>query len=307
MQIPNSPLPDSSHPLIFEHQSHAFEKLLSAGRVCFSPVRERLPIQPRTNSLVVGPTGTGKTFLANAVAAALGVPCKHLSVAEWILLGTSSRGAARTWNSIFDFLRQCRDGRGAMIFLDEMDKLTGISDWCQHLRVEVFRLLDCDVPSDLTDSNDEKHPDALVASVARVLKHKTFLVAAGAFQDFWDGLGNQVGGFAGEPRPDTPSSDRLSNYLARELINRFRADIVLVPSLGPRDYENILLAAAVKMPEPMQERFLSLGTKRIAAAHTNRQGVRFLEELVADMLGEHETVQVSRWKSHSHITPAPGV
>ena len=310
MQIPTSPLPDSSPPLIFEHQSHAFEKLLSAGRICFSPLRETLPIQPRTNSLVVGPTGTGKTFLANAVAKSLGVPCKHLSIAEWILLGTSSRGAARTWSSIFDFLRQCRNGRGAMIFLDELDKLTGTSDWCQHLRVEVFRLLDHDLPPDLTDSDDDKHPDALVASVTRVLKHKTFLVAAGAFQHLWDSVGHRVGGFASEPEREIPSAAQLAGHLARELVNRFRGDIVLLPDLAARDYENILLAAAAKMPEPMQERFLSLGTGRIAMAHTNRQGVRFLEELVADVLGEQETtpppVHLPLWKTHSHAMSAPG-
>jgi SpoVK/Ycf46/Vps4 family AAA+-type ATPase len=303
MELPSSDL----NPLIFEHQTAAFEKLVSAGRVCFSLLRENLPIQPRTSSLIVGPTGTGKTFLANAVAASLGVHCKHLSVAEWMLIGTSSRGAARTWNSIFDFLVQAQNKRGAMIFLDEIDKLTGTSDWCQHLRMEVFRLLDRVVPPDLADSDDKKQPEALFTAVADVLKHKTFIVAAGAFQDFWDSLGNQVGGFAGEPKADIPSSDRLSNHLARELINRFRADIVLLPSLGPRDYENILLAAADKMPESMQERFLSLGTERLFTAHANRQGVRFLEELVADVLGEHETVQPSRWKTHSQTTPGPGV
>ena len=310
MQIPNSPLPDSSPPLIFEHQSHAFEKLLSAGRICFSPLRDSLPIQPRTNSLVVGPTGTGKTFLANAVATSLGVPCKHLSIAEWMLLGTSSRGAARTWNSIFEFLVQARNGRGAMIFLDEIDKLTGTSDWCQHLRVEVFRLLDRDVPPDLADSDDDKHPAKVITSVAGVLRHKTFLVAAGAFQHLWDNLGNRVGGFAGEPERETLSSERLADHLARELVNRFRTDIVVLPDLDRRDYENILLAAAAKMPELMQERFLSLGTERIAMAHANKQGVRFLEELVADILGEQEAanppVHLPLWKTHNSSTPAPG-
>jgi hypothetical protein len=197
-----------------------------------------------------------------------------------------------------------------MIFLDELDKLTGISDWCQHLRVEVFRLLDCDVPSDLTDSDDEKHPDALVASVARVLKHKTYIVAAGAFQHLWDSAGNRVGGFSSEPEREMPSAAQLAGYLARELVNRFRGDIVLLRDLDARDYENILLAATAKMPDTMQERFLSLGMERIKIAHTNRQGVRFLEELVADVLGEQEAtqppVQLPLWKTHNHITPAPG-
>lgn len=310
MQLPNPPLPDSSPPVIFEHQSLAFKKLLSAGRVCFSPLREHLPVQPRTNSLIVGPTGTGKSFLARAVAQSLGVPCKHLSVAEWMLLGSTSRGSARTWNSIFDFLMQSREGPGAMIFLDEIDKLTGTSDWCQHLRVEVFRFLDREVPPDLSDSNDEKHSNETLASVGDFLKRKTLIVAAGAFQHLWDNLGNSIGGFAGEPAPEVPSAAQLASHLARELVNRFRTDIVLLPDLAVRDYENMLLAAAAKMPEPMQERFLSLGAVKVSSAHANRQGVRFLEELVADVLGEDAAappaLPPSRWKTDPLPPREPG-
>jgi hypothetical protein len=197
-----------------------------------------------------------------------------------------------------------------MIFLDELDKLTGTSDWCQHLRVEVFRLLDRAVPPDLANSDDDKHPAALITSVAGFLRHKTFLVAAGAFQHLWDNVGHRVGGFASEPEREIPSAAQLAGHLARELVNRFRSDIVLLPDLAARDYENILLAAATKMPEPMQERFLSLGTERIAAAHANRQGVRFLEELVADVLGEEDAAQrvlpPSLWKTHPYITRGPG-
>jgi hypothetical protein len=302
--------PNTPQPLIFEHQSRAFDKLLSAGRVCFSPLRKHLPVQPRTNSLIVGPTGTGKTYLADAVAKFLGVPCKHLSIAEWMLLGTSCRGAQRTWTAIFEFLASSRNGKGAMVFIDEIDKLTGTSDWCQHLRVEVFRFLDREVPPDLSDSDNDNYPSVLLASVSDFLKHKTLIVAAGAFQHLWDNLGNRVGGFAGEIAPEVPSAAQLAGHLARELVNRFRSDIVLLPDLAARDYENILLAAAAKMPAPMQERFLSLGAERISAAHANRQGVRFLEELVADVLGEEEAAQrvlpPSLWKTHPLTTPGAG-
>ena len=302
----------NTRPLIFDHQTIAYDKLLTAARVCLSPYRELLPLRPRTNSLVVGPSGSGKTHIAGAVAGALEIPCKHISVAEWILLGCTSRGAARTWNAIFDFLVESRAEKGAVIFLDEIDKLNGTTDWVQYLRVEVYRLLDLDLPPDLLDEDDVKYATQTQEAAKCFLQRKTFIVAAGAFQDFWDGLGKRVGGFGGETGHEAPAPAQLSRYLPRELVNRFRSDIVVLPDLGARDYENILSAAAEKMPEQLRDRFLSLGAGRIAEARANRQGVRFLEELAADVLAEEEAPGQPRapapslWKLHPHVTRAPG-
>jgi len=284
MQITKSP--SGKTPLIFDHQRSAFEKLRRAGNVCFSPLRKNLPMQARTNSLLIGPSGSGKSYLARAVAQSFGLECKNLTVAEWMVLGSGTKGAKRSWNSIFDFLVKNHSKKGAVIFLDEIDKLDGTGDWSQHLRVEVFRLLDLTIPPDLLDEDDHTTDPTLFREVSEFLKHRTFIIAAGAFQSLWDDGSKKVGGFGGDQETEPPSQEILSRYLAKELINRFRSDVVILEQLTIADYESMLLSSAEKMPPQFQERFLLLGEQRIAEARRNHQGVRFLEELTADVLAE---------------------
>jgi len=314
MQIP--PQSIGKAPLIFDHQVPAYQKLRRAGTVCFSPMRSNLLMQPRTNSLLIGPSGSGKSYLARAVAESFGLECKSLTVAEWMLLGSGSKGAQRTWNAIFDFLLQNQSKKGAVIFLDEIDKLTGTTDWVQHLRVEVFRLLDLSVPPDLIDGDDERFARTTFSVVESFLKQRTFIIAAGAFQTLWDAGGKRVGGFGGTCEPDSPTLESLARHLPTEIVNRFRSDIVVLEQLGIADYESMLLTASEKMPIHLQEKFLLRGERQIPRAITNKQGVRFLEELVADVLAEEHPQPTlrptqssqtsSRWRLGSSYIRAPG-
>lgn len=61
----------------------------------------------------------------------------------------SSRGGSQTLPQICSFLRSCRDKEGAVILLDEIDKLGEMtaSPWYSSVRLEVFQLLDGNGPS----------------------------------------------------------------------------------------------------------------------------------------------------------------
>ncbi len=74
----------------------------------------------RTNSLLIGPSGSGKSFLAGEVAAYLGVPFYPISVADWVLMGCSERGGINTWPAIVRFLQANRQREGVVICLDEL-------------------------------------------------------------------------------------------------------------------------------------------------------------------------------------------
>jgi hypothetical protein len=286
---------------ILEHQRQAFDRLRAVGRAAFSAHRLVLPMRLRANTLMVGPSGTGKTFLAKAVADALEVPLLALSVSDWILIGCTQRGGVTTWPRIVSFLRESECNDGGIIFIDEIDKISSDCPWTTFLRTEIYQLLDGMVPSGLCDNDG----DALTPGDLRIarnrLAHRTFIMAAGAFQTLWEAEGRAPIGFAGLQPANAPVSfNRLTTLLPRELINRFRAEVITLPKLSKEDYVSMALRAAELMPAYLQDVYLRLTGERVDAAAANQQGCRFLEEALLDsliervQLGEDEQADVSR-------------
>ena len=74
-------------------------------------------------------------------------------------MGCTSRGAPNTWPLIAQFLLKHKNATGVVIFLDELDKLSGTSTWEAFERTEIFKLLDLAVPNGLSDANDEAFSD----------------------------------------------------------------------------------------------------------------------------------------------------
>ena len=280
--------------MILEHQRAAFEKLVSVGSACFSSQRKTLPIKLRTNTLLIGPSGSGKSHLARAAAKALGAECLVLSAAEWILLGCSARGGAATWPLIHEFLSNNYKAEGVVIFLDEIDKIggggigglaRGDSSWDNHLRTEVYTLLDFSLPVGLRDEEGNDLDDSLERP-QEVLSNRCFIIAAGAFQDLWDRRSRPTLGF-GE---NTATADEpvdlthLLEALPVELTNRFRSGLVVLPQLVESDYRRILEMVGAEVPHYLRDTFMRLGYRRIPEALACRQGCRFAEELLLDTI-----------------------
>lgn len=295
----SSDAPSDFAPLILPHQRSVYEKLLAIGRACFSIQLHTLPLRPRTQTLIVAQTGSGKTFMARAAAGQLGVPFLSLTASNWMLLGSAERGSEVTWRSVFQFLYENRNAPGAVIFLDEVDKLTGATSWDVHLRVEIFGLLDRILPVGLKDgAGDLIGNDARVVA-QDILANRTLVVAAGAFQDHWEKRSLLRMGF-GESSPDSSplTSHDLVKTIPREIINRFRREILIIPELRLHDYEAMLDVGAAQIPAYLRQTFLQLGKETIPQAMETRQGCRFLEDLLLDtILAERASLQ--------EVTPKP--
>ena len=297
---PNKYEPDhvpssSGSRIILAHQLAAYERLLAVAGASFYAQRQTLPVRPRTNTLLIGPSGSGKTYLAGAVAKTLGAPFLSLSVGEWILLGCSQRGAKTTWPLILKFLQQNSKSDGVVLFLDEVDKLSGSTSYETFLRTEAYKLLDWGIPEGLCDGDGEAICKNHIDTARDVLENKTFIIAAGAFQGLWEGRSKATIGFSDQSSPSLPFSlEDLSGTLPRELTNRFRAEVIVLPKLSREDYWRMISQTGAQVPAYLRDTFLRLANERIESAVECQQGCRFLEEIILDSI-IHERESIRNW------------
>lgn len=292
--------------VVLRHQSAIYDQLLATARVRFS-FGGAGPVRLRTSTLIVAPSGTGKTHLAAAVAAGMGVPYLYSCVGGWMVMGSSSRGGSQTLPQICAFLRSCRDGEGAVILLDEIDKLGEIttgavasSAWYSSVKLEVFQLLDGKLPGSLEGGDSELTPYQ-IAEATKVLNTKTLILAAGAFEDLWDKQNRSVVGFgtADSGNVVVPSQKELTARLGRELCQRFRSKILFMPPLAPDDYRHMIEQLSPGIAPALRRTFIRLGEERIPEACRLMQGTRFVEELLLDTILA-ERAELTNWKADDH-------
>lgn len=269
--------------IILPYQKSIFERLCATGRACLYTKRDKatIGIKLRANFLLVGPSGSGKTFIASELARELQVPFIFVSTSDWILLSCSNRGGVSTWPTIFDFIERSIQKQGAIIFIDELDKCYHDSNWNTFLRSEIFSLCDYRIPANINDSDMEPIQESRIAAAQSFLENKTMIIAGAAFQDVWDQKSRPLMGFTtGEATSEMPEVADLIKILPRELINRFSADLFVLPELTEIDYFRMVDTVASRIPEVWRGKFLELGHARIAEAVANRKGARYMEEIM---------------------------
>jgi len=292
--------------VVLRHQRAIYDELLATARVRFS-FGGAGPVRLRTSTLIVAPSGTGKTHLAAAVAAGCSVPYHYACIGGWLVMGSSSRGGSQTLPQICSFLRSCKDSEGAVILLDEIDKLGELtagpltsSPWFSSVKLEVFQLLDGKLPGSL-EGGDAELTSYQIAEAVEVLNSKTLILAAGAFQDVWDKQNRSMIGFetADSEAAVIPSQRELSTRLGRELCQRFRSKILFMPPLRHADYHHMLEQLSPGIAPALRRTFIRLGEERIPEACRLMQGTRFVEELLLDtILAERE--ELTQWKADDH-------
>lgn len=268
---------------LFPHQHQSYLELHTVTTTFFAQDWDQFPVRPRTNLLLIGSTGLGKTEIARTVASELELPFLEIVFNDWLPMGSGGgRGSTHTWPLILRFIE--RHDRG-IIFVDEIDK-SGDDNWNRHITMELFNLLDHKIAANILDEDvddDEdlnKRRDELAAAQHK-LRTGFLIVGAGAFQNLGEARARHLGFAEGETEKPIELQD-LARVLPRELTNRFRGKIIHMPSLKREDYVRILNETAAKVPAEFRHTYRRLGNAGLDSALRNRQGVRFFEEIAID-------------------------
>lgn len=282
-------------PLIFPHQRNAFAQLSAIARAILYSDLSSVPVKARRSFFLLGPSGCGKTHLAGALAESLALPYLSISISEWILISSTRRSAASTWPTIFQFLLRAASEEGCVIFLDELDKFrpldgygnqgSGSGEYTTFLLTEVFSLLDLRIPHAMNDDDDDPVSEEAIFAATRVLRSKTLILGAGAFQGLWDAPRTQIGfGTSENARFQIPDLNKLASIIPRELINRFSSRLIFLPPLAEKDYHDMLGTILPRLPARWRSSYESLALLGIPAAAMQKQGPRFFEELMLEVV-----------------------
>jgi len=272
--------------ILSPQQQHVLNKLLPVARIATSGIRSGMPVLPRTHSLLIGPSGSGKSFLARKLGDQLGIPTLVINVATWMIVG--ARTEQWTVSLIADWLDRL-PGAGVLV-MDEIDKLQSPSEWTRNARLEIHDLLDGVLPAatklPIESLPAESFPQGTGKDqreeLERTLRERVMIIGCGAWQSAWRGnarsMGFQPGGNPLLPEP--PSREQILQAIDPELRQRFRDEIVLLPTMLPEDYARVAGEIANQIPTELIPAWNKEIGGVLRRAADGSLGMRALEELL---------------------------
>jgi ATPase family associated with various cellular activities (AAA) len=273
--------------MILSPQQHAvLNEMMPVARIATDGSRTGLPLVPRCHALLIGPSGSGKSYLAKEIARSIGLPCLTINVATWIL--TASRNEPSTWTQIVGWLSSLTSG--GVIVIDEVDKCNGPAEYTQSVRLEIHDLLDGVIP--IAAKVPEPLPDFLGSNpgelvlherdgLARILRERVMVIGCGAWQSAWTTNTRTLGFTNGRTTlPEPPSASQITGSIDPELRQRFRDQVYFLPPMIPEDYAVVAHTIAAKIPQEFRRHWqIQLGAT-IRKAVAGNLGMRALEELL---------------------------
>jgi len=261
--------------MIFTYQQEVHESLLRSAKAHELALKSKLPIKVRLNRLVIGPTGTGKSFLAESVADLLDWPVFKINTSGWIIWGAREEP---TWKVFNNWAARQNPSLPIIVILDELDKVSNgpvpSDSWSRHMVAELLGFLDYSIPPQL--ESEREHPDD--PEILKEALARTIIFGCGAFQDAQD---QKSLGFREIEQAPKGLKD-LSQHLPKELVNRF-SKVLILPQMTKQDYLDSAEQTANRLPPWDRKVYLDLADKMVEQAIHDKMGARFAESVLAEL------------------------
>jgi hypothetical protein len=239
--------------------------------VYFQGIWHGMLIQPRLIPLIIGPSGAGKTWLVQSVAAAKEMPLLQLNVANWIPLGANASAGMATLKLIQQSVENHPRG---IIHIDELDKFGFHDHWDNIIRQDVFSVLDRRTFNNLPDNRLQQR-----------LEQNWFIIGSGTWQSVWERHTKDASGFNLQKSQMALTEEvryqiDKQNEIPPELQRRFNSRYLIV------DHPNEeTLEAIIEQFKPYFEpRFCEEVRQKIPDILKSKKGIRWFEEYLTDFL-----------------------
>jgi energy-coupling factor transporter ATP-binding protein EcfA2 len=283
--------PSQVPPNLTGSQRQAYASLFDYGSFYFQKknLLAASTIRPRLFPLLAGPTGSGKSFLVESVAQALGAEYLHLTYGAWVPLGSRDPNAA----TLVRIAKLLIEGKRLLVHIDELDKwLTGPGsfEWGRSITTDLWNLLDCKIPFDRIPKAERKEgepadPAEAGAEAPRpgIERENLFIVGSGTWQGVFENRSAPKIGFS-QANPQAQGTEglaeavRASRMIPTELTARFATDILILTY--PPPWETELLLEACGLKELARELGFEVSAKDVDFAAA---GMRALESLATGL------------------------
>ncbi len=281
--------PHSPRMILSPQQQRVLNALIPVVEIATDRSREDLAVMPRCHSLIIGPSGSGKSHVARRIADELGLPCLVINVATWVVI--ASRSEPWTWTTICEWLSGIEAG---VLILDEVEKnSTGSSsDYGTYARMEQHDLLDGLVPvsAKIPEREDGGFPFDFEATgdrsgdraiLAKRLRERVMVIGCGTWQSAWRGNARHMGFSMELDAPaEPPSREQILASIDAELRQRFRDEILVLPPMGRGDYEATARSIIGKIPVEYRAEWRNHLAAAIRKGVEGTLGMRVFEELL---------------------------
>ncbi|MBK8475502.1 MAG: ATP-binding protein [Opitutaceae bacterium] len=254
-----------------EPQKRVLERLHLLADLYESSQARSWAIRPRTNPLLVAPSGSGKSFLVEAFARERGAAFMRLTYGNWVVRGAKS--GMPTLVALADVISR---NRFTVLCVDELDKVgRGLSsDWSVAMRDELFSVLDRRALDGLRLKED---PERSREEPGRILRERVMIVGCATFHELWGAAGRAVG-FGREDDADVAAQIEAAGVIAEELRRRFDARLLVLPPLSETQLRDTAAA------DGLEELAGALGVEvDYQAGAESGLGMRWLEALRTDL------------------------